>query len=193
MRDWTAAFRAPYYNHFTLVDWTGPMYAFEVPFARILFAPIQWLFEEQVKQCCAAVDCDSVDGSEADVCMVSRLDADPDACCRAQRPRPSRDVAAVRQQWSVPARASEDARERSSSTRRCALPVLSSWSSSTSQPTPGDESRAAAHQIQISAASPASLREFATRLFDRFHTIRNQVSRIAELIIGRPPAGQYVP
>eukprot|EP00966_Prymnesium_polylepis_P038637 896899-Prymnesium_polylepis.4 len=142
------------------------MYAFEVPFGRILFAPIQWFFEERVKQCCAAVDCDSIDGSEADVCMASRFDADPDACCRARKPRPSREVAAVRQQWSVPARASEDVRERSSSTRRCVLPALSRWSSSASEPTAGDELRAAASQILL--ASPASLRELATGLFDRF-------------------------
>ena len=41
MRDWTAAYRMPYYNHKRLIEWTGGAHDFAVPFERVLFAPTQ--------------------------------------------------------------------------------------------------------------------------------------------------------
>jgi hypothetical protein len=59
-RDWTAAYRTPYWNHHQLVDWTGPMHGFTVPPERVLIAPMQWLFDDRLKQCCSGSDCDMV-------------------------------------------------------------------------------------------------------------------------------------
>ena len=67
VRDWTAAYRAPYWDHWSIVDWTGPMHAFAVPYERVLFVPVQWWFERELKMCCRAVDCDTI-RSHADVC-----------------------------------------------------------------------------------------------------------------------------
>ena len=102
VRDWTAAYRTPYYNHKSLVEWTGAAHDFAVPFERVLFAPTQWLYQPRVKLCCSAVDCDSVKTGDGEVCSANRVDADPDACCRHQRQkRPLPETVARRRQWSV--------------------------------------------------------------------------------------------
>jgi len=110
MRDWTAAFRAPYWNHFTLVDWTGPIHNYAVPPERVLFVPIEWFSEQRVKHCCAGVDCDT---RRSDVCRVGRQDADPDRCCRSRQPRLSNADIAARHSWSLP-NTSWDVRQRAS-------------------------------------------------------------------------------
>ena len=84
MRDWSAAFRVPYWNHNTLVDWSGPMHAFAVPIDRVLIAPTQWLFHNELKQCCNGNDCDEV--GKAQFCMVSRSRGNSaDGCCRQRQ------------------------------------------------------------------------------------------------------------
>lgn len=104
VKDWTAAYRTPYWNHHQLVDWTGPMHGFAVPFERVLFVPVQWLMNERVKQCCTGVDCDTVGTAAGDVCATSRQATDPDACCLAhRRTRPALHVLQrLRRTWSLP-------------------------------------------------------------------------------------------
>ena len=99
MRDWSAAFRVPYWNHHTLVDWSGPMHAFAVPAERVLIAPTQYLFHTAVKQCCHGTDCDEADRTA--FCSVSRADDDMDACCRT-RQGALPELRALRARWSVP-------------------------------------------------------------------------------------------
>ena len=107
VRDWSAAYRTPYWNHHQLVDWTGPMHRFSVPMERVLIAPVQWLYPVRLKQCCAGVDCDTVDAAAADVCATSRQSADPDACCqrRSRTHPPDPSLRWLRQKWSLPPRA----------------------------------------------------------------------------------------
>lgn len=57
MRDWSAAFRTPYWDHKTIVDWSGAIQHFQVPIRRVLFAPVQWLFSPSVRICCVPEDC----------------------------------------------------------------------------------------------------------------------------------------
>ena len=57
MRDWTNAFRTPYWNHDRLVDWSGAAQGFTVPLERVLFAPIQWLYVRDVQVCCNRMNC----------------------------------------------------------------------------------------------------------------------------------------
>ena len=57
MRDWTNAFRTPYWNHDHLVDWSGAAQGFTVPLERVLFAPIQWLYVRDVHVCCNRLNC----------------------------------------------------------------------------------------------------------------------------------------
>ena len=52
IRDWTAVFRSPYWDHHSLVDWSGAVSNFTVPVESPLFAPVQWLFEDRVRVCC---------------------------------------------------------------------------------------------------------------------------------------------
>ena len=58
MRDWTSAYRTPYWGHSSVSDWTGAAHNFSVPNERVLFAPVQWLFEWEVDVCCVP-DCGS--------------------------------------------------------------------------------------------------------------------------------------
>ena len=51
MRDWSAAYRVPYWNHRSLVDWSGAMHGFAVPSNRVLIAPSQYLFHDEIKLC----------------------------------------------------------------------------------------------------------------------------------------------
>ena len=46
-------YRTPYWNHKSLVDWTGGGHGFGVPLERVLFAPTQWLYHQGIKLCCA--------------------------------------------------------------------------------------------------------------------------------------------
>ena len=61
MRDWTNAFRTPYWNHRQMVDWSGAAHGFTVPLERVLFAPIQWLYVRDVQVCCSRLDCVDAD------------------------------------------------------------------------------------------------------------------------------------
>ena len=52
-KEWSGAFRTPYWNHAELVDWTG--YTAQhgmLPMDRVLFAPAQWLFVRKIRRCC---------------------------------------------------------------------------------------------------------------------------------------------
>ena len=57
MRDWTSAFRTPYWNHDELVDWSGAAHLWSVPPERVLFAPVQWLYAHHARQCCGRLNC----------------------------------------------------------------------------------------------------------------------------------------
>lgn len=39
------------------MDWSGAAHEFTVPLERVLFAPIQWLYAREVRQCCVATNC----------------------------------------------------------------------------------------------------------------------------------------
>ena len=39
----------PYWNHKSLVDWTGAAHGFGVPLERVLFAPTQWLYHQVLR------------------------------------------------------------------------------------------------------------------------------------------------
>ena len=109
----------------SIVDWTGPMHGFAVPFERVLFVPVQWWFERDVKMCCRAVDCDTIQ-TGSDVCHVPRHSAEPDACCQ-RHPRLSRQAVALRERWSLPSDA-VDVRERRAARDQCTLRALSNGS-----------------------------------------------------------------
>ena len=55
MRDWSRAYRSPYWNHKFTVDWSGAASNFTLPMTRMLFSPIQLLYSNprRVKSCCA--------------------------------------------------------------------------------------------------------------------------------------------
>lgn len=109
MRDWSAVYRVPYWNHYSLVDWSGPMHAFAVPPEQVLIAPTQYLFHSTVKQCCLGSDCDEADRTK--FCMTSRKASEAtslDACCQASKGVSSH-IRRLRAQWSVPPNATAGA------------------------------------------------------------------------------------
>lgn len=55
--DWTSAFRTPYWDHQSIVDWSGASHGFNVPAERVLIAPVQWPFADQARICCTPWDC----------------------------------------------------------------------------------------------------------------------------------------
>ena len=84
MRDWTPAFRTPYWDHRHLVDWSGASHGFTVPVERVLFAPVQWPFLDSVKTCCSPYECiyTRMAGTKQPPphCQTSKADAD--SCCK---------------------------------------------------------------------------------------------------------------
>jgi hypothetical protein len=54
MRDWSRVFRAPYWNHRWVIDWSGATANFTLPMAAALFVPLQLLYGHPrwVKSCC---------------------------------------------------------------------------------------------------------------------------------------------
>ena len=114
MRDWSAAYRVPYWNHHSLVDWSGPMLGYDVLPSRVLFAPTQWLVHDEVKMCCQGSDCDE-SVLRVGVCRVSKTADDPDACCKTRAPPPAA-LTALRRRWSV-APDALDVRERRNRSR----------------------------------------------------------------------------
>ena len=117
MRDWTLAYRSPYWNHKWLVDWTGAVANFSLPMQRALFMPIQLLYGRlnRVKSCCqpAANACKGVQRA----CMLDAFDpmtrgADLPRlpvhdCCAARSAFVSPTRRRERMRLSVPASAAE--------------------------------------------------------------------------------------
>ena len=83
MRDWTRAYRTPYWNHNAAVDWSGAAHGFAVPLERVLFAPLQWLFAREVHQCCVGLNCldrdvtRHLDSTRGMGCTVRRHEPEP--------------------------------------------------------------------------------------------------------------------
>ena len=80
-RDWTAAYRAPYYDHVNVVDWSGAAQNFTVHPERALIAPLQWVFTRHIKVCCATFDCTYLKDQRGD---------QPGSCSLPRNPSPQR-------------------------------------------------------------------------------------------------------
>ena len=87
MRDWSLAYRSPYWNHRWIVDWTGMVHNFSLPMARALFVPVQLRYGHQrrVKSCCEPTEA-ACKGTQR-TCFLNapasgkqRLDAVLDCC-----------------------------------------------------------------------------------------------------------------
>ena len=52
LRDYTSAFRTPYWNHAELIDWTGGSGSGTLPMDRVMFAPAQFIYNRTVRRCC---------------------------------------------------------------------------------------------------------------------------------------------
>ena len=83
MKDWTAAYRTPYWSHEYIADWSGAGHDWRVPTERVLFAPIQWPFTERIRLCCSPEDCINFKGSS---CSLQRAPSLPqkkgnNGCC----------------------------------------------------------------------------------------------------------------
>ena len=88
MRDWSFAYRSPYWNHRLVVDWTGAVHNFSLPMLRVLFAPVQLLHSSAVrrryKSCCepSAAACHGMQRA----CIVD-VEQSHDDCCLKRRAR----------------------------------------------------------------------------------------------------------
>ena len=86
MRDWSRAYRSPYWNHRRVVDWTGATANFTMPMSRALFVPIQMLHgvgaASQVKSCCLPKS--AACKGTARSCIVDNplLPDSPDCCAK---------------------------------------------------------------------------------------------------------------
>ena len=134
MRDWTSAYRSPYWNHEYIADWSGAAHDFRVPLERVLFAPIQWPFTERIRLCCSPADCIYLQGGTS--CSLQRTPSRPrqrhHGCCpesgvssallsvRAAASVPSH-AADVRDAWSE---AVSGAREQKQRRRACMLDAV---------------------------------------------------------------------
>jgi hypothetical protein len=91
MRDWTTAYRSPYWNHKRVLDYTGATSNFTVPAvtmhgdkaASALFLPMHYFVAQHVTGCCGAVSarCQSVRTRAAQFCL--QPDASDVDCCAA--------------------------------------------------------------------------------------------------------------
>ena len=113
MRDWTSAYRTPYWNHEGIIDYSGAAHNYSVPLNRVLFAPLQWSNAQLVRLCCAPADCSSRRsfGLRRVASCYSRLQhwnghqtgqpkQPPDSCCPGGAVPSS--VLRVRARYSVP-------------------------------------------------------------------------------------------
>lgn len=54
MREWTRAFRSPYWDHHSgLLDWSGAAGNFSVPSNKHLFVPVQWPLATSLTVACS--------------------------------------------------------------------------------------------------------------------------------------------
>ena len=101
-----------YWDHSSVVDWSGAAQDFRVPAERVLVAPVQWLFATRVRMCCTPFDCiylRAADGREARSCFQPRPSRPAPAQASGQEHRPAccapgadRHLPRLRRNMSVP-------------------------------------------------------------------------------------------
>ena len=82
IRDFTSAFRSPYWNHMRLLDWTGVSAEGRLPLNRTLFVPVQALFLHRMRRCCGLTWEMCRKGSKS--CQVSDWRVGEDCCTDAK-------------------------------------------------------------------------------------------------------------
>ena len=112
-RDWTAAYRTPYWDHSTIVDWSGAAHDWSVPLERVLIAPVQWAFAQHTRICCSPYDCIFLkppgSGAAPKSCLVPRSTgaasvqrAQRECCPAASGPGSSPDLLRQRHDLGLP-------------------------------------------------------------------------------------------